>query len=63
VMLGLIRFTVSPANGFQVIASFKAQDFCLRTKYDIRTIQSYESGSATYSQPKKDKLTVSNEQQ
>src|SRR5215469_16766017 len=37
VLLGLIRFTVSPANGFEVIAPFKANDLCVCTKYDVRT--------------------------
>src|SRR5262249_11987712 len=37
VVLGLIRFTVSPANGFEVIASFKAHDLCASVLY-IRTL-------------------------
>jgi len=36
VLPGLIRFTVSPANGFEVIASFKAHVLCVRPKYDVR---------------------------
>jgi hypothetical protein len=47
VLLGFLRFTVLPANTFEVIASFKAHDLCVRMKYDIRTLQPYESGSVT----------------
>src|SRR5262249_10612114 len=39
VLLSFLRFIVSPANGFEVIASsFKAYDLCVRMKYDIRTL-------------------------
>ena len=34
VFLRLIRFTVSPANGFEVIASLKAHDLCVHPKYE-----------------------------
>jgi hypothetical protein len=39
ILLSLPRLTVSPANGFEVIASFERHDLCVRPKYDRNGLQ------------------------
>jgi hypothetical protein len=47
VLLSLISFYVSPANGFEMIASFKGYNLCVGPKCDVMT-----PDSATYFQLK-----------